>query len=54
MENAFQLDFKHGRYFFKSVAVQKYGTAEAGRVVFNRDKAADWEAFGIEVMHQLD
>ena len=54
VESAFQIDFHHNRYYFKSVATQRYGTAESHKVVFNRDKAADWEAFSIVVLHQLD
>ena len=54
VESAFKVDFSRGRYFFKSVATQKYGSADGSRVVFNRDKADNWEAFEIVVLHQLD
>lgn len=54
VECAFTVSYHHSRYYFKSVALEKYGSAESSRIVFNRDKGSDWEAFTIVVLEQLD
>jgi hypothetical protein len=53
-EAEFELDFKGKHYFFRNCATQRYASAEMFSIVCNRDKAAGWEAFALDVLHQLD
>ena len=53
-DSEFELEFHGSHYFIRSVATGKFGSADGSRVVCNRDSPQGWEAFSLEIMHQID